>query len=198
MKRAIALRKQHKVFGRGKIEFLSPQNRKILVYVRYDDTEIILVMANLSRHVQPVELDLTAYRGMVPREMFGRTEFPPIGDAPYFASLGPHAFYWFELLPAPAPVLLRTDTGEGKGTGTSLPVLRVADGWDTLFTGAAQHRLETDVLPSYLTRQRWFGGKARTILRVRVIDHAVLHEANPPLWHAMIEVAYNRGLSGNV
>jgi maltose alpha-D-glucosyltransferase/alpha-amylase len=82
MKRAIALRKQHKVFGRGKIEFLSPQNRKVLAYVRYDDTETILVLANLSRHAQPVELDLTTYRGMVPREMFGRTEFPPIADAP--------------------------------------------------------------------------------------------------------------------
>jgi glycosidase len=77
MKRAIALRKQHKVFGRGKIEFLSPQNRKVLAYVCYDDTETILVLANLSRHAQPVELDLTAYRGMVPRKMFGRTEFPP-------------------------------------------------------------------------------------------------------------------------
>jgi maltose alpha-D-glucosyltransferase/alpha-amylase len=91
--------------------------------------------------------------------------------------------------------MLRTDSGvgEGQGTETSLPVLRVADGWNTLLTGAAQRRLETDVLPSYLPHQRWFGGKARTMQRVRVIDHAVLHEANPPLLHAMIEVAYTEG-----
>src|SRR5437879_13570278 len=58
MKRTIALRKQHKVFGRGRTTFLSPDNRKILAYVRHDETDTILVLANLSNPVPSVGLDL--------------------------------------------------------------------------------------------------------------------------------------------
>ncbi len=195
MKRAIALRKQHRVFGCGQIEFLSPENRKVLAYIRYDETETILVVANLSRYVQPVELELSNYRGLLPREMFGRTEFPPIAESPYFLSLGPHAFYWFELLPAPETVVIRQHNGADTSLALekSLPVLRIADGWETLFSGAAGRRLETDVFPAILPMQRWFGGKARAIQRVRLLDHAVLHHAAPPVLFAVIEVTYAEG-----
>ena len=60
-------------------------------------TTSILCVANLSRIVQPVELDLRAFAGMVPVEMLGYTEFPTIGATPYFLTLGPYGFYWFEL-----------------------------------------------------------------------------------------------------
>jgi maltose alpha-D-glucosyltransferase / alpha-amylase len=30
-------------------------------------------------------------------EMLGYTEFPTIGTTPYFLTLGPYGFYWFEL-----------------------------------------------------------------------------------------------------
>ena len=65
MKRLIALRKQHRVFGRGAIEFVPSPNRKVLAYVRRDESDTILCVANLSRSVQPVELDLSRFRGMV-------------------------------------------------------------------------------------------------------------------------------------
>ena len=35
-------------------------------------------------------------------ELFGRTEFPAIGDGPYSITLGPHGFYWFSLEPQTA------------------------------------------------------------------------------------------------
>src|SRR5262245_64938262 len=105
MKRSIALRKQHKVFGRGRTTFLSPDNRKILAYIRHDETDTILVLANLSNQVQPVELDLSAYEGLMPQEMIGGAEFPVIGTTPYFLSLGPYAFYWFIFM-FPDPVFL--------------------------------------------------------------------------------------------
>src|SRR5713226_5225577 len=97
MKRLITLRKRFQAFGRGSIEFLSPANRKILVFTRRFQQELILVIANLSRFVQFAELDLSAFKGMVPVELFGQTDFPRIGDLPYFLTLGPHAFYWFKL-----------------------------------------------------------------------------------------------------
>jgi maltose alpha-D-glucosyltransferase/alpha-amylase len=93
----IRLRRLFKVFGRGGIEFLSPANHKILAYLRLYRTDVILCVANLSRTVQPVELDLSAFAGSVPVEMLGYTEFPRITTTPYFLTLGPYGFYWFEL-----------------------------------------------------------------------------------------------------
>src|SRR6187455_87565 len=93
MKRLIGLRKQSKVFGRGSLEFLHSSNRKILTYARAFEEETVLCVANLSRTVQPVELDLSRFKGMTPVEMLGLTEFPRIGDLPYFLTLGPYAFY---------------------------------------------------------------------------------------------------------
>jgi maltose alpha-D-glucosyltransferase/alpha-amylase len=97
MRNMIRLRRLFKVFGRGSIEFLEPENRKVLAHVRRFDGDVILCVANLSRAAQPAELDLRAFAGMVPIEMLGYTEFPAIGELPYFLTLGPYGFYWFEL-----------------------------------------------------------------------------------------------------
>jgi maltose alpha-D-glucosyltransferase/alpha-amylase len=86
-----------KVFGRGTQEFLSPANPKVLAYVRRYEDDVILCVANLSRTVQPAELDLGAFAGLTPVEMLGYTQFPAIGVAPYFLTLAPYGFYWFEL-----------------------------------------------------------------------------------------------------
>ena len=89
MRNMIRLRKQFKVLGRGTIEFLSPSNGKVLAYVRRYRDNVILCVANLSRTVQPAELDLSGFAGLMPVEMLGFTEFPTIGTAPYFLTLGP-------------------------------------------------------------------------------------------------------------
>jgi maltose alpha-D-glucosyltransferase/alpha-amylase len=93
----VRLRKLFTVFGRGTIEFLQPANTKILVYLRRYQEDAILCVANLARSVQPVHMDLSAFEGLVPVEMLGYTEFPEIGREPYFLSVGPYGFYWFEL-----------------------------------------------------------------------------------------------------
>ena len=97
MRRLIAVRKRYPVFGRGSIEFLLPTNTKVLAYIRKDAAQTVLCVVNLSRFAQPVELDLSRYKGAVPVELIGETAFPPIGDLPYFLTLGPHGFYWFRL-----------------------------------------------------------------------------------------------------
>ncbi len=99
MKRLIRLRKRYKVFGRGSITFLHPENQKVLAYTRDYEQEHVLIINNLSRYPQPAELDLRRYQGWTPVEMFGETRFPPIGELPYFLTLGPHSFYWFRLEP---------------------------------------------------------------------------------------------------
>src|SRR6185369_9686396 len=99
MKRLIALRKRYKAFGRGTVEPLQPTNRAILAFLRRYQSECILVVANLSRFVQHVELDLSRVDGSLPVEMFGGQAFPRISKQPYSLTLGPHSFYWFALQP---------------------------------------------------------------------------------------------------
>jgi maltose alpha-D-glucosyltransferase/alpha-amylase len=101
MKRTLSLRKQYKAFGRGSLEFLYPDNNKILAFLRTYGEERILVVANLSRFSQHAELSLPTLRGLHPVEMSGRSAFPPVGDGPYAISLGPHGFFWFALEKAP-------------------------------------------------------------------------------------------------
>jgi maltose alpha-D-glucosyltransferase / alpha-amylase len=97
MRNTIALRKLFKAFGRGTMELLPVKNRKVLAYVRRLDEDVLLCVANVSRFAQPAELDLSAFEGSVPVEMLGYTEFPRIGKLPYFLTLAPYGFYWFEL-----------------------------------------------------------------------------------------------------
>jgi maltose alpha-D-glucosyltransferase / alpha-amylase len=97
MKNLIGLRKLFPVLGSGTLRFLEPENRRVLAYLREGEQDAILCVANLSRNVQPVELDLAAFAGFAPIEVLGYTEFPLIGERPYFLTLGPYGFYWFEL-----------------------------------------------------------------------------------------------------
>lgn len=97
VRRSIELRQQHPVFGRGDIYFLDPSNPTVLAYLRRYKNETVLIVNNLSRFSQPVELNLQNYNGFIPCEMLGNVQFPAIGKLPYLLTLGPHSFYWFKL-----------------------------------------------------------------------------------------------------
>jgi maltose alpha-D-glucosyltransferase/alpha-amylase len=184
-KRLIALRRRYRAFGHGTIEFLYPENRKVVAYLRRLQDERILVVANLSRYAQYVELDLSAFKGMTPVELFGRTEFPPLGDLPYLLTLGPHAFYWFALQPQPA----RIRPVDGR-----LPVLHVRGRWEEVLAGDARGALE-EALPSYLLSRRWFGGKARKTKSVQIADAVPVGERGAePVGHLLLlETEYTDG-----
>ena len=96
-KRIIQVRKSSEVFSRGGIEFLHPQNHRVLAYVRELGNEQVLAVNNLSNSAQAVELDLRNFKGLIPIEMTGKTIFPRIGDLPYLLTMGPYQFYWFRL-----------------------------------------------------------------------------------------------------
>jgi maltose alpha-D-glucosyltransferase / alpha-amylase len=163
MKRLILLRKSYRAFGEGSIEFLLPENRKALVFIRRFEDEIILVAANLSRFVNYAELDLSAYKEMVPVEMFGQIRFPPIGELPYFLTLGPHAFYWFKL---EAPQV----SAQAAAAKEFEPVkLQVTNAWERVLEDNALVQLER-ALPGYFLTCRWFGGKGQQIRSIRNID----------------------------
>lgn len=98
-RKAITLRREHKVLGRGTIEILKPASKSVLSYLRKGDGETILAVANLSKSAQPVELDLSAYVGAVPRDLFAGKTLQPVGKEPYKLQLSPHAYYWLLLEP---------------------------------------------------------------------------------------------------
>ncbi len=183
MKRLIALRKQLAGFGRGTIEFLQPDNRRVLVFLRRHEGQIVLVVANLSRYVQCVELELAEFNGLVPVEAFGRTAFPPIGELPYFLTLGPHGFYWFSLTPrrVAAPELTH-------------PRIDVEGTWESLFEDDTVRALER-VLPDYIEARRWFGSKARTLKSVEVVEHIPFPYDDTTAMIIFVQCAYTDGES---
>ena len=188
MRRLIALRRERRVFGRGTLEMLHPENRHVLAFVRRFEDEVVLVVANLSRFVQPVALELPDFAGTVPVEMLGRTPFPAIEDAPYRLALGPHAFYWFDLEAQPES----SATDGGPEDATAEPI-EVAGEWAELMEPAALATLEATSLPAFLPLQRWFGGKDRRIRSTRVLDVAPLMNGPSPAWWVLVEVTYTRG-----
>jgi maltose alpha-D-glucosyltransferase/alpha-amylase len=165
MRRLIGLRKQHKTLNYGSLEFLLPDNSRVLVFLRRYQDQCLLVAANLSRFAQHVELDLSAFQGQIPVELFGRTEFPPIGERPYLLTLSPHAFYWLALQPQRLAAEV-TMTGPAV---TGLAELTVAGPWEDVLKGKAKSALE-EVLPRYIAPRRWFGSKARAIQSVEIAE----------------------------
>jgi maltose alpha-D-glucosyltransferase/alpha-amylase len=194
MRRIIALRKRFKAFGRGTLEFLHPSNRKILAYFRKYDDELILCVANLSRFVQPVELDLGRYRGYTPIEMFGKVRFPNIGDLPYLLTLGPSSFIWFQLERTPQPAggaIARAPAP----SEDALPRLTLPGTWETLMEGKSRAVLERAVLPRYMTRQRWFGAKSRTLETVSIRDWGAVVLEPEPAFLVFVRAYYDDGNS---
>ena len=72
-RRILAVRRQHHCFGRGTLEFVRPQNRKIIAYVRALDDETGAVRRQsgadgAGRRARSV----ASYKGRVPVELIGR------------------------------------------------------------------------------------------------------------------------------
>jgi maltose alpha-D-glucosyltransferase/alpha-amylase len=193
-KRLIATRRQHRVFGRGQLEIVPCGNRKVLAYVRRDEHETILVVANLSRHLQPVELDLSAYTGLIPIEMNGLAEFPRVADRPYFLTLGPYAAYWFSMQTA-SLAINQTAAAEDPNArlAETLPALLVGVDWQNVLEAATRSVLEREALVPYLRRQRWFGGKSRELRQARFSDWMMLRGGATPAFVAIASVQYADG-----
>ena len=179
MRRVIAVRRAHRVFGRGTLDMLHPGNRRILAYVREhgegEAAQAVLCVANLGRGAEPVELDLARFRGRVPVELLGETAFPPIGDLPYLLTLPGHGFYWFLLSrEADAPAWHQEHLPR-----IPLRTLVLPEGWRSLDPARAERRapaerareqLEAEVLPAWLGSRRWLAGGAGDLRRASLIE----------------------------
>ncbi len=176
MKRMIALRQRNPIFARGSLQFLLPENNRVLAYLRTYEGKSILVVANLSRFAQFVELDLSAFRGCTPTELFGHTPFPRIGELPYLLTLGPHGFYWFSIQPSIEPTLTEAENAPTVvRSADNLPVLSARDKWQGVLDARGRDALAR-LLPEWLVKRRWFSGKAKTIRSAAIADVVPLHD----------------------
>ena len=186
-KRLLGIRQQYPAFSRGALEFLSPENPKVLAYIRCYEDQCILLVANLSRFSQYVELDLKAFEGRRPIELFGQTKFPLIGSLPYLLTLGPHGFYAFLLDRTPI------EEGDGAPTAKELPKITVANRWEDVFHGRSKSSLER-ILRDSVRSRRWFGGKARAINNVTLFEAVPVETASDGrAMLALIRIDYTEG-----
>lgn len=164
LRRMLVVRRAHHAFGRGSLHFLTPQNRKVLAYLRDHDGETLLCVANVSRTAQAVELELSEYDGRTPVELLGGTAFPKIGQLSYMLTLPPFGFYWFAL----------STEAEGPpwsiahaGPAPELQTFVLRNGLATAMEGAMLRTLEQDILPPYIANRRWFQSKDEVIKAVK-------------------------------
>jgi maltose alpha-D-glucosyltransferase/alpha-amylase len=198
-KRLIAVRKKHQAFGRGSLHFLEPGNRKVLAYVRVWQDEILLCVVNLSRTAQPVELDLSAWKGRVPVELLGGTAFPPVGSLPYLLTLKGHGYYGFRLATdAEVPYW-----HEERLARAELPVLVLTEGWMTLAGGmgdaslvrrtiaaATAEQLQHKVIAPYLATKRWFKGGKHPIASIDLVEKGEWNTPDGSWLLSLIEVRF--------
>lgn len=168
MKRVIDMRKKFRAFGRGTIEFLHPENPKILAFIRKYEDETILVVINLSRYSQVAELDLSEYEGYVPIEVFSKNRFPEILNSPYIFTLGFYNYFWFLLKKK------EEETGAAERS-ESLPEIVTDKHWHSILSGKLGTKLE-DILAGYIAGTRWFAGKAKKIKDLEITEKIDLEE----------------------
>ncbi len=190
-KRLIGQRRLHKAFGRGSIEFLHPENRRILAFFRHHEDEHLLVVANLSRFVQFVELDLSQHAGSSLVELFGGTTFPRIGPAPYVLSMAPHSFYWFALAPQESADADRKSPGKPAGPVAELAQISTSEDWPQLFVNSGARQLEP-ALRRFLEQQQ-VAGPRRLIRAVRLRESFRIPYDESAAYLAIVDVEFNRG-----
>jgi maltose alpha-D-glucosyltransferase/alpha-amylase len=187
MKRMIALRKRFKTFSRGSLEFVQPENRRVLSFLRRYDEETIIVVANLSHLAQQTKLDLSQFVGWRPVDLFGRTQFDPISDGKYYFTLGPYGFYWFSLEPQPVEAMrVRALPSEEV---MELPALDETE--EELFKRESWYVLE-GVLLEYMKGRRWFRGKAREPWVSEIRDVIPMSFSGQTAYIVLIEVDYRQ------
>ncbi|WP_076792731.1 maltose alpha-D-glucosyltransferase [Chlorobium sp. KB01] len=161
MRHAIATARRYKSLSRGTIEFLQVNNPRVLIFIRRFEDETMLAVINLSRNAQAVSIDLSAFEGFIPEEVFSLNRFPKIRKTPYMVALGSYGYFWLKLV---------EDTEKVVGRPCLDKPFATVSRWTGLFSGKSRELLETELLPQFYNASRWFGGKVRNIMRISIVD----------------------------
>ncbi len=161
-KKLLNTRTEYKVFGRGTMTFLKPNNSHILAFIREFEDEKILVVINLSRHAQSTQLDLAEYASHSAHEVFGRSRFANIEEEPYQLSLSAHGYYWLKLE--------KIDTSRDDRRNLSSADLSSKDFISFFDKRANRKHLSNKALPAYLKHVDWMGTRADRLEYITIVD----------------------------
>ncbi|HET9378273.1 MAG TPA: maltose alpha-D-glucosyltransferase [Chthoniobacterales bacterium] len=183
MRRIIAMRKRFPAFGHGDFRMLFPSNNKVVAFTRTYETQTILVVINLARFTQAVELDLQSWVGWTPEDAFGHGRFPVIRDTLYPITLGPSTFYWLLLTPPEAG---------GVSDGEKyLPTIAYNGNSAWWYSPAGTKFLERDLI-HYMRACRWYRSKSRSIVSTTLVDLVELGSEDPTQF-LLIGVNFSEG-----
>jgi maltose alpha-D-glucosyltransferase/alpha-amylase len=106
----LAVRKRYRALAQGTYEELEGSNPSVFAFLRQHHDETVLCVHNLSRHPQPVQLNLSdRFHGHVPVELTGGTAFPNVNGRPYLLTLSGYGSYWFSVVPVRQEVPVQRD-----------------------------------------------------------------------------------------
>lgn len=184
-KQMILLRKRHKAFGRGTLEFLNSENNKVLCFIRKYQDEQLLIFANLSRHVQFAQFDLSSYQGTPLVELFSGSHFPKIEDRPYAVMIAPYSYYWFSIGAIEKLPTLLIAPGSDK-----IPTLTFTGYEETLFSPVLRKNLDYH-LTHYLAYSDMLRRKTR-IEGVELVDFFILISDEKKRYYlCLFDIRYN-------
>ncbi|MGE4539531.1 MAG: maltose alpha-D-glucosyltransferase [Desulfovibrio sp.] len=184
MRRVIAMRKRLPAMGRGEIEFLRPDNNKVLVFLRCHEEETILVVVNLSRFSQVASLDLSRFAGASPLDVFSGTQFPTITGAPYVLPLGQYDYYWLRLTRDDAAVAL---------DAAPAPHVEFGQALKSILGPNERAVLAEELLPDHARRAGLAGVRLPATQRVEILDAAPVGPRGLLAWLLLVEA---HGITG--
>ncbi|MBL0743656.1 maltose alpha-D-glucosyltransferase [Chryseolinea lacunae] len=183
MKNIMAMRKRLNIFGRGEMKFIESTNAKVLSFVRTFEKNRIIVVANLSQFSQATTLNLGEYKGCDITEVFSQNRFMSVDEGDYSITIGPYGYFWFQV-----------DTAEKKEKSEAsgeLPLVKTEVSWEKLFDNYNEVRvLERKILPPFMKKCRWFGGKAKVVSKVSINKTIALKVEGDTHFLTVLEVHY--------
>ncbi len=118
-------------------------------------------------------------------DIVGGSVFPPVGQLTYLLTLPPYSFYWFLLAaqaqlpqwhkPAPEPM-------------PEFATLVLRNRLEELLNLPTRTVLETEILPAYVAKRRWFASKGEKLNAVRIAYAVRLPSSADPVLLSEIEV----------
>ena len=113
------------------------ENGKVIAIIRQFENETVLVVANLSRFAQVAELDLSAFAGRTPVEVFQPEQFPGDqgADALRFHARPRTDIYWL--------ALQAEQVAETAGPEYAVPVFSAPPGLEIVLDGVLAESFES-------------------------------------------------------
>ncbi|MBX2954535.1 MAG: maltose alpha-D-glucosyltransferase [Cyclobacteriaceae bacterium] len=183
IRQVIAMRKRLSVFGRGDMKFIDSTNSKVLCFLRSYEKQHIILVANLSQFSQVTSLNLTEFKDCDVTEVFSQNRFMNVGDGQYPITIGPYGYYWLQL-----------DTVDKKSkpeTSGELPLFATDISWEKVFNSYNEKRqFERKILPPFMKKCRWFGGKAKVISKMGIEKMIPLKVNGQTHYLTLVEVHY--------